>query len=152
MFQDAVAVASANTTTDIFNEVCGKVLRVRADFPIGELAFYEGEEIDGEGKSLAPPADTRVRLKWELNEEGLPVWPPAIVEEGEDTQGLPSFDAWVAGPQDVSGEPSSTPPAQPQPLPAAAIVPASSPPDRLSPARSTSEPNNASIPVDLTDD
>ncbi|GKU91006.1 hypothetical protein SLEP1_g4937 [Rubroshorea leprosula] len=131
MFQDAVAVASANTTTDIFNE---------------------GEEIDSEGKSLASPADTRVRLKWELNEEGLPVWPPAIVEEGEDTEGLPSFDAWVAGPQDVSTETSSTPPAQPQPPPAAATVSASSPPDRPSPARSTSEPNNASVPVDLTDD
>ncbi|GKU91873.1 hypothetical protein SLEP1_g5687 [Rubroshorea leprosula] len=59
MFQDAVAVASANTTTDIFNEVRGKVLQVRADFPIGELAFFEGEEINEEGKSLAQPADTR---------------------------------------------------------------------------------------------
>ncbi|GKV05344.1 hypothetical protein SLEP1_g17369 [Rubroshorea leprosula] len=152
MFQDAVAVASANTTTDIFNKVRGKVLQAQADFPIGEMAFYEGKEIDGDGKSLAPPADTRVRLKWELNEEGLLVWPPAIVEEGEDTEGLPSFDAWVAGPQDVSVEPSSTPPAQPQPLPAAAAVPAPSPSDRPSPARSASELNNASIPVDLTDD
>ncbi|GKV48583.1 hypothetical protein SLEP1_g55383 [Rubroshorea leprosula] len=60
MFQDDVAVASANTTTDIFNEVRGKVLQTRADFPIGELAFFEGKEIDGEGKSLAPPADTRL--------------------------------------------------------------------------------------------
>ncbi|GKV35524.1 hypothetical protein SLEP1_g43781 [Rubroshorea leprosula] len=42
MFQDAVTVASANTTTDIFNEVRGKVLQARADFPIGELAFFEG--------------------------------------------------------------------------------------------------------------
>ncbi|GKU93653.1 hypothetical protein SLEP1_g7229 [Rubroshorea leprosula] len=110
MFQDAVAVASANTTTDIFNEVRGKVLQVRADFPIGELAFFEGEEINEEGKSLAQPADTRVRLRWELNEEGLPVWPPSVIEEGEDTEGLPSFDAWVANPHDVPAEPSSTPP------------------------------------------
>ncbi|GKV40898.1 hypothetical protein SLEP1_g48493 [Rubroshorea leprosula] len=91
---DAVAVASANTTTDIFNE-----------------------EINEEGKSLAPPADTWVRLRWKLNEEGLPVWPPSVIEEGEDTEGLPSFDAWVANPHDVSAEPSSTPPAQPQPCP-----------------------------------
>ncbi|GKV06461.1 hypothetical protein SLEP1_g18359 [Rubroshorea leprosula] len=152
MFQDAVAVASANTTTDIFNEVRGKVLQVRADFPIAELAFFEGEEINEEGKSLAQPADTRVRLRWELNEEGLPVWPPSVIEEGEDMEGLPSFDAWVANPQDVPAEPSSTPPAQPQPLPAAAAVSAPSPSDRPSPARSTSEANNASIPVDLTDD
>ncbi|GLU05126.1 hypothetical protein SLE2022_222430 [Rubroshorea leprosula] len=78
-------MASTNTTTDIFNEVRGKVVRHRADFPIGELAFFEGEEIDEEGKSLALPANTRVRLKWELNEEGLPVWPPSVIEEGEDT-------------------------------------------------------------------
>ncbi|GKV49204.1 hypothetical protein SLEP1_g55967 [Rubroshorea leprosula] len=59
MFQDVVAIASAKTTTNIFNEVHGKVLRHRADFPIGELAFFEGEDIDDEGKSLAPPADTQ---------------------------------------------------------------------------------------------
>ncbi|GKV26888.1 hypothetical protein SLEP1_g36102 [Rubroshorea leprosula] len=96
MFQDAVVVASANTTTDIFNEVRGKVLRHRADFLIGELALFEGEDIDDEGKSLAPPVDTRVRLKWELNEEELPVWPLSVAEEREDMEGLPSFDAWVA--------------------------------------------------------
>ncbi|GKV46276.1 hypothetical protein SLEP1_g53269 [Rubroshorea leprosula] len=153
MFQDAVAIASANTTTDIFNEVQGMVLQVRADFPIGELAFFEGEEINAEGKSLAQPSDTWVRLRWELNEEGLPVWPPSVIEEGEDTEGLPSFEAWVANPHDVPVEPSSTPPsAQPQPQPAAVAVSAPSPPDRPSPARSTSEPNNASISIDLTDD
>ncbi|GKV12350.1 hypothetical protein SLEP1_g23505 [Rubroshorea leprosula] len=91
--RDAVVVASANTTIDIFNEIREKVLRYRADFPIDELAFFEGEEMDEQGKSLAPPTDTRVKLKWELNEEGLPVWPPSVVEEGEDTEGLPSFDA-----------------------------------------------------------
>ncbi|GKU93341.1 hypothetical protein SLEP1_g6941 [Rubroshorea leprosula] len=155
MFQDAVAVASANTTTDIFNEVRGKVLQVRADFPIGELAFFEGEEINEEGKSLAPPTDTRVRLRWELNEEGLPVWPPSVIEEGEDTEGLPSFDAWVANPHDVPAEPSSTPPsAQPQPAPGATTVrsPTLPSPDRSSPARSATARNDASIPVDLTDD
>ncbi|GKV49224.1 hypothetical protein SLEP1_g55986 [Rubroshorea leprosula] len=148
---DAVAIISANTTMDIFNEVRGKMLRVRADFPIGELAIFEGEEIDNEGKSLAPPADTRVRLKWELNEEGLPVWPPFVIEEREDTEGLPSFDAWVANPHDVPVEPSSTPPSA-QPQPAQYAAPALSLPDRSSPARSVSAPNDASIPVDLTDD
>ncbi|GKV37339.1 hypothetical protein SLEP1_g45379 [Rubroshorea leprosula] len=155
MFQDTIAVASANTTTDIFNEVRGMVLQVRADFPIGELAFFEGEEINEERRSLAQPANTRVRLRWELNEEGLPVWPPSVIEEGEDTEGLPSFDPWVANPHDVLVEPSSTPPsAQPQPAPvaASALSPALPPPDQPSPARSTLEPNNASIPIDLTDD
>ncbi|GKV48232.1 hypothetical protein SLEP1_g55057 [Rubroshorea leprosula] len=153
MFQDAVAITSANTTTDIFNEVRGKVLRVRADFPIGELAFFEGKEIDEDGNSLTQPADTRVRLKWELNEEGLPVWPPTVVEEGEDIEGLPSFDAWVAGPQDMLAEPSSTPPsAQPQPQPVSAAALAPSPSDRPSPTRFVSTPNDASIPVYLTDD
>ncbi|GKV05157.1 hypothetical protein SLEP1_g17199 [Rubroshorea leprosula] len=116
MLQDAVAVAPANTTTDIFNEVRGRVLHVRADFPIGELAFFEGEEIDNERKSLAPPVDTR-----------------------------------VADPHDVPAKPSSTPPsAQPHPQLASATVPA--PLDRSSPARSVSALNDASIPVDLTDD
>ncbi|GKV46500.1 hypothetical protein SLEP1_g53482 [Rubroshorea leprosula] len=102
-----------------------------------------GEEIDEEGKSLALPTDTRVRLKWELNEEGLPVWPPSVVEEGEDTEGLPSFDAWVVDPQDVLVEPSSTPPSS---QPASAAAPAFSPPHR-----SSAVPTDASIPVDLTD-
>ncbi|GKV02425.1 hypothetical protein SLEP1_g14862 [Rubroshorea leprosula] len=162
MFQDAVAVAAANTTTDIFNEVRGRVLGVRADFPVGELAFFEGEEIDADGKSLAPPADTRVKLKWELNDEGLPVWPPSVAEEGEDTDGLPSFDAWVADPPDVPAEPSSTPPSAPtQPAsdaaptptaPSPVPFPAHSSPDRSSPVRSAVAPNDASTPVDLTDE
>ncbi|GKU90468.1 hypothetical protein SLEP1_g4458 [Rubroshorea leprosula] len=113
MFQDAVAVASANTTTDSFNKVRGKVLQVRADFPMGELAFFKGEEIDEEGKSLAQPADT----------------------------------------QDMPVEPSSTPPsAQPHPQPTSATVPTPSPSYRPSPAWSVSAPNDAFIPVDLTDD
>ncbi|GKV31332.1 hypothetical protein SLEP1_g40028 [Rubroshorea leprosula] len=150
MFQDAVAVATANTTTNIFNEVRGKVLRHRPDFPIGELAFFEGEDIDDEGKSLAPPADTWVRLKWELDEEELPVWPPFIIEEGE-VEGLPSFDAWVAEPQEVAAEPCGTPPSSlPQPAPIAA--PALSPLDRSSPARSDAARMDVSVPVDLTDD
>ncbi|GKV23292.1 hypothetical protein SLEP1_g33039 [Rubroshorea leprosula] len=87
--KDVVAVASTNTTTDIYNEIRGKVLRHRADFPICELAFFEGEEMDEQGKSLAPLADATMRLKWELNEEGVPVWPSSIVKEGKDTEGLP---------------------------------------------------------------
>ncbi|GKV04723.1 hypothetical protein SLEP1_g16837 [Rubroshorea leprosula] len=150
------ALAAANTTTDIFNEVRGKVLGVWANFPIGELAVFEGEEIDADGKSLAQPADTKVKLRWDLNEEGLPVWPPSVVEEGEDTEGLPSFDAWVADPHDVPAEPSSTPPSTPpQPVTAAApaiFSPAHSSLDRSSPARSAAALNDASIPVDLTDD
>ncbi|GKV04472.1 hypothetical protein SLEP1_g16627 [Rubroshorea leprosula] len=93
MFQDTVAIASANTTTEIYNKIYGKVLRHRAHFPIGELAFFEGEEMDEQGKSLAPLVDAMVRLRWELNEEGVPVRPLSVVEEGEDTEGLPSFNA-----------------------------------------------------------
>ncbi|GKV16946.1 hypothetical protein SLEP1_g27511 [Rubroshorea leprosula] len=85
-FQDVVAVASTNMTTEIYNEIRGK------------------------GKSLAPLADTTVRLRWDLNEEGLPVWPPSVVEEGEDPTGLPSFDGWVEGAPVAEQEPSSTPP------------------------------------------
>ncbi|GKU88300.1 hypothetical protein SLEP1_g2583 [Rubroshorea leprosula] len=70
MFQDAVAVASANTTTDIFNEIRGKVLRHGADFSIYELAFFGGEEIDEEGKSLAPLPDT-----WVAEPREVPVEP-----------------------------------------------------------------------------
>ncbi|GKV30781.1 hypothetical protein SLEP1_g39561 [Rubroshorea leprosula] len=109
--QNAIIVASANTTTNIFNEIRGKVLRKWADFPINKLAFFEGEEMDEQGKSLAPP-------------KGLPMWPPSIVEEGKDTEGLPSFDAWVADPQEVPAKPSSTPLSS-QP----ALAPVLSPPD-----------------------
>ncbi|GKV26835.1 hypothetical protein SLEP1_g36060 [Rubroshorea leprosula] len=50
------------------------------------------QKMDEQGKSLAPPVDTWVRLKWELNEEGL---------------------------LEVPVEPSSTPPSsQPDPAPA----------------------------------
>ncbi|GKV32494.1 hypothetical protein SLEP1_g41094 [Rubroshorea leprosula] len=125
------------------------VLRHQADFPIGELAFFKDKEINEEGKSLTQPADTRVRLKWELNEEGLPVWPPSVIEEGEDTEGLPSFDAWVADPKDVPVEPSNTPPSA-QPTSAAALT--LSPPDWSSPARFATACTDTSIPVDLTND
>ncbi|GKV37450.1 hypothetical protein SLEP1_g45481 [Rubroshorea leprosula] len=109
-FQDAVAVASANVTTEIYNEICGKVLQHRPDFPIRKLVFFDEEELDEQGKSLAPLADTTVRLRWDLNEEGVAVWPPSVLEEGEDPMGLPSFDGWVEGAQVVEQEPSSTPP------------------------------------------
>ncbi|GKV28091.1 hypothetical protein SLEP1_g37183 [Rubroshorea leprosula] len=52
--------ASTNTTMEIYNEICGKVLRHQPDFQIGEVAFFEGEEMDKQGKSLAPLVDTMV--------------------------------------------------------------------------------------------
>ncbi|GKV15546.1 hypothetical protein SLEP1_g26328 [Rubroshorea leprosula] len=61
-----------------------------------ELAFFEGEEFDEEGKSLASPTDTTMRLRWELNEDGV----------GD----APKEEA----------EPSSTPPA-PQPVTTATV-------------------------------
>ncbi|GLU08948.1 hypothetical protein SLE2022_258290 [Rubroshorea leprosula] len=137
MFKDVVAMASMNTTTKIYNDVRGKVLEHRLDFSIGELAFFEGEEFDEEGKSLASPADTTVRLRWELNEDGVPIWPPSVLEEGEDFENLPRFDSWVGDAPEEKAEPSSTPPA-PQPV-STTTVP--------SLARA-----DASIPVDLTDD
>ncbi|GLU17188.1 hypothetical protein SLE2022_335800 [Rubroshorea leprosula] len=135
MFQDAVAVASMNTTTEIYNDVRGKVLKHQPDFPINELAFVEGEEFDAEGKSLSAPCDTTVRLRWELDGEGLPIWPPSVLEEGEEFENLPRFDSWVGDAPVEEAEPSSTPPA-PQPVP---VV--------ISSARA-----DASAPVDLTDD
>ncbi|GLT87678.1 hypothetical protein SLE2022_057450 [Rubroshorea leprosula] len=109
-FQDTVAVASANMTTEIYNEICGTVLQHRLEFPIRELAFFDGEDLDEQGKSLAPLADTTMQLRWELNEEGVPVWPPLVLKEGEDPMGLPSFNSWVEGAPVVEQEPSSTPP------------------------------------------
>ncbi|GKV49653.1 hypothetical protein SLEP1_g56391 [Rubroshorea leprosula] len=114
-FQDAVAVASAN------------------------LVFFDEEELDEQGKSLAPLADATVRLRWDLNEEGVPVWPPSILEDGEDPVGLPSFDAWVEGAPVAEQEPSSTPPnSQPAAAPSSSPVnaPASEPAARSPPARS----------------
>ncbi|GKV48033.1 hypothetical protein SLEP1_g54872 [Rubroshorea leprosula] len=136
MFQDAVAVASMNATTEIYNDVCGKVLKHRPDFPINELAFFDGEEFNAEGKSLVEPSDTTVRLRWELNEEGLPTWPPSVLEEGEEYENLPRFDTWAGDAPVEEAEPSSTPPAL-QLTPAAISIPARA---------------DASSPVDLTDD
>ncbi|GKV23376.1 hypothetical protein SLEP1_g33111 [Rubroshorea leprosula] len=135
MFQDAVAVVSMNTTMKICNDVRGKALKHRPEFPISKLAFFEGEEVDEQGKSLAPPANTTVRLRWELNEDGVPVWPPSVIEETEDLEGLPSFDVWVSGAPEAKAEPSSTPPTS-QPV--------------TTPARSSLAHADASIPVDLT--
>ncbi|GKV17006.1 hypothetical protein SLEP1_g27566 [Rubroshorea leprosula] len=131
--KDVVAVASMNTTTEIFNDVCQKVLKYQSDFPIGKLAFVEGEEFDEEGKSLASPTDTIVRLRWELNEDGLPIWPPSILEEGEDFENLPRFDSWVGDAPEEEAEPSRTPPT-PQPITTATVP---------SPARA-----DASVPID----
>ncbi|GKV40453.1 hypothetical protein SLEP1_g48098 [Rubroshorea leprosula] len=154
-FQDAVAVASANVTTEIYNEIRGKVLQHRPDFPIRELVFFDEEELDEQGKSLAPLADTTVRLRWDLNEEGVPVWPPSVLEDGEDPAGLPSFDTWVEGAPVAGQEPSSTPPnSQPAAVPSSSPVnaPASEPVARSPPARSSTTVADASMPVDLTDD
>ncbi|GKV40833.1 hypothetical protein SLEP1_g48434 [Rubroshorea leprosula] len=125
MLQDVVAIAFANTTTEIYNEIHGKLLRHRADFLIDELAFFEGEEMDEQGKSLAPLANAT---------------------------GLSSFDAWVAEPFEVEAEPSSIPPSS-QPATAPALPsPARSAPTQLSPTRAFVALANASIPVDLTND
>ncbi|GKV47800.1 hypothetical protein SLEP1_g54662 [Rubroshorea leprosula] len=154
-FQDAVAVAFANMTTEIYNEIRGKVLHHRPDFPIRELVFFDEEELDEQGKSLAPLADTTVRLRWDLNEEGVPVWPPSVLEDGEDPAGLPSFDAWVEGAPVAEQEPSSTPPnSQPTVVPASSPVsaPVSKPAAWSPPARSPAAATDASMPIDLTDD
>ncbi|GKV51995.1 hypothetical protein SLEP1_g58605 [Rubroshorea leprosula] len=154
-FQDAVAVASANVTTEIYNEIRGKVLHHHPDFPIRELVFFNEEELDEQGNSLTPLTDTTVRLRWDLNEEGVPVWPPFVLEDGEDPARLPSFDAWVEGAPVVEQEPSSTPPNS-QPVVALASSPVSAPAPELAaqspPARSPAAVANASMPVDLTDD
>ncbi|GKV50008.1 hypothetical protein SLEP1_g56726 [Rubroshorea leprosula] len=155
VFQDAVAVASANVTTEIYNEIRGKVLHHRPDFPIRELVFFDEEELDEQGKSLAPLVDTSVRLRWDLNEEGLPVWPPSVLENGEDPARLPSFDAWVEGAPVAEQEPSSTPPnSQPVVVPVSspANAPASEPAARSPSSRSPTVVADASMPVDLTDD
>ncbi|GKV00763.1 hypothetical protein SLEP1_g13400 [Rubroshorea leprosula] len=154
-FQDAVVVASANVTTEIYNEIRGKVLQHRPDFPIRELVFFDEEELDEQGKSLAPLTDTTVKLRWDLNEEGVPVWPPSVLEDGEDSAGLPSFDAWVEGAPVAEQEPSNTPPnSQPAVVPASSpvSVPASELATRSPPARSPAAAADASMPVDLTDD
>ncbi|GKV49754.1 hypothetical protein SLEP1_g56487 [Rubroshorea leprosula] len=152
---DAVAVASANVTTEIYNEIRGKVLQHRPDFPIHELVFFDEEELDEQGKSLAPLADTTARLRWDLNEEGMPVWSPSVLEDGEDPAGLPSFDAWVEGAPVAEQEPSSTPPnSQPAVVPSSSPVnaPAFEPAARSPPACSPAAAADASLPVDLTDD
>ncbi|GKV36258.1 hypothetical protein SLEP1_g44407 [Rubroshorea leprosula] len=154
-FQDAVAVASANMTTEIYNEIHGKVLHHHPDFPIRELVFFDEEELDEQGKSLAPLADTTVRLRWDLNEESMPIWPPSVLEDGEDPAGLPLFDAWVEGAPVAEQEPSSTPPnSQPAVVPACSPVsaPASEPAARSPPARSPAAAADVSMPVDLKDD
>ncbi|GKV01866.1 hypothetical protein SLEP1_g14381 [Rubroshorea leprosula] len=154
-FQDAVAVASANVTTEIYYEIRGKVLHHRPNFSIRELVFFDEEELDEQGKSLAPLADTTMRLRWDLNEKGVPVWPSSVLEDGEHPAGLPVFDAWVEGAPVAEQEPSSTPPSsQPTMVPASSPVnaPAPEPAARSPPARSTPPAADASMPVDLTDD
>lgn len=55
----------------------------------------DGEEIDEQGKSLALAFDTTIRLKWTLDKEGFPLFPPSVLEDGEEP--LCSFVDWVLG-------------------------------------------------------
>ncbi|GKV28121.1 hypothetical protein SLEP1_g37207 [Rubroshorea leprosula] len=125
-FQDAVAVASTNMTMEIYNEIRGKVLQHRPDFPIREPVFFDWEDLDEQ-----------------------------VLEEGEDLEGLPSFDAWVEGAPVAESEPSNTPPnSQPAVVPTGSPVtaPACKPTARPSPAHASGPPADASMLVDLTDD
>ncbi|GKV29734.1 hypothetical protein SLEP1_g38635 [Rubroshorea leprosula] len=106
-FQDAVVVASANMTTKIYNEIRGKVLNHRPDFPIRELAFFDGEDIDEQGQSLAPLDETTVRLRWDLNEEGEPSSTPP---NSQPAMELP-VEAPAAEPAACSPLARSSPPA-----------------------------------------
>ncbi|GKV27792.1 hypothetical protein SLEP1_g36918 [Rubroshorea leprosula] len=72
------------------------------------LDQMKGEEIDEQGKSFLPHVDITVCLKWELNKDGVPIWPLTILEEGEVLDSLPSFNAWVTEMPNVEVEPSST--------------------------------------------
>ncbi|GKV02929.1 hypothetical protein SLEP1_g15303 [Rubroshorea leprosula] len=137
----------------IYNEIRGKVLHHRPYFPIRELVFFDGEELDEQGKSLAPLVETTVRLRWDLNEEGVPVWPPSVLEEGEDLAGMPSFDRWVEGVPVAEQEPLSTPPNSQPTMELSVETPAVEPAARSPPAHSSPSPAaDASMPVDLTDD
>ncbi|GKU89524.1 hypothetical protein SLEP1_g3650 [Rubroshorea leprosula] len=77
-----------------------------------------------------------------LNEKEVLVWPPSVLEEGEDPEGLPRFDSWVDGPPEVEAEPSNTPPSS-------QLV---TKPTRTSKAHFSLAHADASIPIDLTDD
>ncbi|GKV50081.1 hypothetical protein SLEP1_g56798 [Rubroshorea leprosula] len=79
----------------------------------------------------------------------------AVLEDGEDPTGLPSFDAWVEGAPVAEQEPSTTPPSSqpavvPISSPASASIP--EPAGQSPPARSPAAAADASMPVDLTDD
>ncbi|GKV18319.1 hypothetical protein SLEP1_g28717 [Rubroshorea leprosula] len=116
-----MTVTSANTTIEIYNDI--------------------------RGKSLAPLADTIVKLRWELNKKGVPMWPPSAVEEREDMEGLPSFDAWVATPLEEKAEPSSTPlTSQPTTAPAHSSL------TQPSLAQASLNHADASTPINLTND
>ncbi|GKV19753.1 hypothetical protein SLEP1_g29976 [Rubroshorea leprosula] len=137
MFQDAMAVALMNTTTKVYNDICGKVLRHRPNFPISELACFEREDMDEQGKSLVSPVDTMMRLKWELNEDGVLIWPSFVLEERGDLEGLLRFDSWVAGVLEAKAKPFSSPPTS-QPV--------------TTLARSSPASDDASVHVHLMDD
>ncbi|GKV15427.1 hypothetical protein SLEP1_g26223 [Rubroshorea leprosula] len=82
--------------------------------------------------------------RWTNKERASPL---QLTPRGEDTEGLPSFDAWVVEPQEVPAEPSNIPPAS-QP----AAAPTLSPLDWSSPARFIAARTDVSIFVNLTND
>ncbi|GKV36661.1 hypothetical protein SLEP1_g44767 [Rubroshorea leprosula] len=90
--------------------------------------------------------------KWELNEEGVLVWPLYVVEEGEDIEGLPNFDAWVIEPLEAEAEPLSTPPSSQLVTAPTLCLPACFAQAQTFPARASVAPTDVSIPLDLTDD
>lgn len=107
-FEDAADIYLMKNTIEIYNEVRGKVLQHRLDFSIGELAFIEGEEIYEQGKSLASVFDATVRLKWSLDGERAPLFPPIVLEEGEELSH--NFADWVfAMPKPEEGRETSLP-------------------------------------------
>ncbi|GKV25934.1 hypothetical protein SLEP1_g35306 [Rubroshorea leprosula] len=133
-FQDAVAVASANMTMEIYNEIRGKVLHHRPDFPIRELVFFDEEELDEQGRACL--ATVRAGGRRESNRTAL-------------------IRCMGRGAPIAEQEPSSTPSnSQPAVVSASSPVsaPASEPAARSPPARSPATAANASMPVDLTDD
>ncbi|GKV13302.1 hypothetical protein SLEP1_g24331 [Rubroshorea leprosula] len=95
-----------------------------AKWLVGANMFQDamGEEMDEQGKSLAPPTDATVRLRWELNKERM------------------------------LAEPSSTPLSSQPAIAPTFPSPAWSTQGRSSLARPTIAPTDASIPIDLTDD
>ncbi|GKV34519.1 hypothetical protein SLEP1_g42889 [Rubroshorea leprosula] len=107
-FQDVLVIASMNTTMQIYDDVQEKVLKHRPYFPISELTFIEAESIDENGKSLLPPFEMAVRVGWNSNKDGVPIFPPVISKDGEDGDSLPSCKACIARAPDAKIEEAIT--------------------------------------------